>query len=642
MSELRSDRVPAAATAKPADMAQRPAQGVSAVVILIAAAAILYVARDVLQPLAIGLLLTFALAPVVSFLRKRHVPRILAVVLSVGFAFALIGVYSAVVGAQVAGLAQNIPSYQANIIAKVRNLQEMGAGEGILSRITTAVQNVGAQLNQGQAVVDAQAPMPVEIIDRTSPITTLLSYIVPLISPFATLGLIIVLVIFMLLEREELRDRFIRLVGYDDLHRTTQALQDAGRRVGRYLLAQLLVNTLYAVPITVGLWLLGIPNALLWGSLTLVLRFIPYVGPILGMVLPLFLAVAVAPGWSLLLWTAALFIGMELISNNIVEPWLYGSRTGLSSLAIIVAAIFWTWLWGPLGLLLSTPLTVCLVVLGRHVPQFSYLNVLLGNEPVLEPHARLYQRLLAGDPEEATDHAETYLAEEYLVDFYDEIGVPALILGEKDRQRGVLSDVQRVQVRDTVHDLIANLNDIAEEEENDVEASEDAKVEWTKRQDTLASAAPDGTGKTVLCMGGRGDLDDAAAMMVAQCLEVLGAEAETANHQTLRLDRIQALPSVKADAIVVVYLNPRSLPQARQVVRRLKRMRPNIRIGLLVPDAAEDRGAAMSPDTTNADFVAGSIAQAIGEALSDTSAIPLRQPQSRIGFQRKRLEAGAA
>lgn len=642
MSELRSDRVPAAATAKPADMAQRPAQGVSAVVILIAAAAILYVARDVLQPLAIGLLLTFALAPVVSFLRKRHVPRILAVVLSVGFAFALIGVYSAVVGAQVAGLAQNIPSYQANIIAKVRNLQEMGAGEGILSRITTAVQNVGAQLNQGQAVVDAQAPMPVEIIDRTSPITTLLSYIVPLISPFATLGLIIVLVIFMLLEREELRDRFIRLVGYDDLHRTTQALQDAGRRVGRYLLAQLLVNTLYAVPITVGLWLLGIPNALLWGSLTLVLRFIPYVGPILGMVLPLFLAVAVAPGWSLLLWTAALFIGMELISNNIVEPWLYGSRTGLSSLAIIVAAIFWTWLWGPLGLLLSTPLTVCLVVLGRHVPQFSYLNVLLGNEPVLEPHARLYQRLLAGDPEEATDHAETYLAEEYLVDFYDEIGVPALILGEKDRQRGVLSDVQRVQVRDTVHDLIANLNDIAEEEENDVEASEDAKVEWTKRQETLASAAPDGTGKTVLCMGGRGDLDDAAAMMVAQCLEVLGAEAETANHQTLRLDRIQALPSVKADAIVVVYLNPRSLPQARQVVRRLKRMRPNIRIGLLVPDAAEDRGAAMSPDTTNADFVAGSIAQAIGEALSDTSAIPLRQPQSRIGFQRKRLEAGAA
>ncbi|TIL63169.1 MAG: AI-2E family transporter, partial [Mesorhizobium sp.] len=226
-------------------------------------------------------------------------------------------------------------------------------------------------------------PIPVEIVAHEKPLQVLQNLIAPLLSPLASAGLVIVVVIFMLMEREDLRDRFIRLVGYGDLHRTTQALQDAGKRVGQYLLMQLVVNIVYAVPITIGLWVLGIPNALLWGMLALALRFVPYIGPIIGALLPLFLALAVAPGWALLLWTAALFIVMELITGNVIEPWLYGSRTGLSPLAIIVAAIFWTWLWGPLGLVLSTPLTVCLVVLGRHVPQFEFLDVLFGNEPVL-------------------------------------------------------------------------------------------------------------------------------------------------------------------------------------------------------------------------------------------------------------------
>lgn len=194
-----------------------------------------------------------------------------------------------------------------------------------------------------------------EIIARSNPIETLGNLIIPLIGPFATAGLVVVLVIFMLLEREDLRDRFIRLVGLGDLHKTTAALQEAGKRVGKYLLMQLVVNTLYAIPITIGLWLLGIPNAILWGLLTLVLRFVPYIGPLIGMILPLFLALAIAPGWSLVAWVAGLFIVTELTSNNIVEPWLYGSHTGLSSLAIIVSAIFWSWLWGPVGLMLSTP-----------------------------------------------------------------------------------------------------------------------------------------------------------------------------------------------------------------------------------------------------------------------------------------------
>ncbi|RVD27172.1 AI-2E family transporter, partial [Mesorhizobium sp. M4A.F.Ca.ET.020.02.1.1] len=378
------------------------------------------------------------------------------------------------------------------------------------------------------------------IVAHEKPLQVLQNLIAPLLSPLASAGLVIVVVIFMLMEREDLRDRFIRLVGYGDLHRTTQALQDAGKRVGQYLLMQLVVNIVYAVPITIGLWVLGIPNALLWGMLALALRFVPYIGPIIGALLPLFLALAVAPGWALLLWTAALFIVMELITGNVIEPWLYGSRTGLSPLAIIVAAIFWTWLWGPLGLVLSTPLTVCLVVLGRHVPQFEFLDVLFGNEPVLEPHARLYQRLLAGDPDEATDHAEEYLEDKYLFEFYDKVAIPALLLGEHDRMRGVLDDEQRRLVAGSAEALVANLDDSAQQEaeEEEVEpeaagsgddkagerkASERRPGEDKEAEEVEEVNLPDGTGIAVLCAGGRDELDDAAAAMLAQVLEVQGA-----------------------------------------------------------------------------------------------------------------------
>jgi AI-2E family transporter len=271
-------------------------------------------------------------------------------------------------------------------------------------------------------------------------------------------------VIFMLLEREELRDRFIRLVGSNDLHRTTQVLEEAGHRVGRYLLTQLLVNLIYAVPIGVGLYLIGVPNAVLWGLLTLVLRFVPYIGSVLAAAFPLFLSFAVAPDWSAVLWTAALFAGVELITSNIVEPWLYGSRTGVTPLAIIIAAIFWTWLWGPLGLVISTPLTVCLVVLGRHVPQFELFDILFGDEPVLEPHARLYQRLLAGDAIEATSRAEEAVEEDYLVDYYRDVGLPALLLAQNDVARGVLTAEQEGRISTAARAMVDELQEVAVEE----------------------------------------------------------------------------------------------------------------------------------------------------------------------------------
>lgn len=608
------------------------------VVTIIGVTAILYLAKDVLLPFAIALLLTFALAPIVSRLRKWSVPKVVAVILTVMITFLVISAFAFLVATQVSNLAQNIPTYQANIVEKVRSLKEMGAGGGLIERLTFMVERVGKELQAGtqqSANVPGPQPLPVEIIYRESPLDILRNIVVPLVSPFATAGLVVVVVIFMLLEREGLRDRFIRLAGYGDLHKTTEALQDAGKRVGRYLLMQLLINTIYAVPIALGLWLLNIPNAMLWGLLTLVLRFVPYIGPAIGMILPMLLTVAVSPGWAPLLWTVGLFIAMELISNNVLEPWLYGSQTGLSPLAIIIAAIFWAWLWGPLGLVLSTPLTVCLVVLGRHVSQFEFLDVLLGDEPVLEPHARVYQRLLAGDPYEAADYAEDFLEDEYLVSFYDKVGLPALALAELDRQRGVMSDEQRIRFASAAQTLVHELNEMAGEEEE--ENGEQAAASKEKNDDEPPDEGlPDGEGHTLLCIGGRGEIDDAAAAMVVQVLEVQGAMASAASHEMMEPDGFKELAVDDFDTVILTYLNAASFAQARHAVRRLKRRDPRLRVGLLVPMAADDdsHATAITEERTNADFVVSSIAEAVRIAFADNAAKPLknlpkRRPQRR-------------
>lgn len=625
--------------------AQTSLPTVATVVAIIAA---LYFGREVFLPLAIALLITFALAPLVSSLRRLRVPRIAAVIASVFLAFSVLALFAFILAFQVSELAQNVTTYQTNILTKVRSLKEAGAGAGIVEQLSRVVERVGREIEKQEPPTPAigeepkRDPLPVEIVPSQGPIQALQNMIAPLVGPLATAGLVVIVVIFMLLEREELRDRFIRLAGYGDLHRTTEALQDAGRRVGQYLLMQLVVNVAYAIPITIGLWLLGIPNAPLWGLLTLVLRFVPYIGPAIGMILPLFLALAVAPGWSLVLWTAALFIVVELISNNIIEPWLYGSRTGLSPLAVIVAAIFWTWLWGPLGLVLSTPLTVCLVVLGRHVPQFEFLDVLFGNEPVLEPQARLYQRLLAGDPDEATDHAEEMLDEEYLIDFYRKVAIPALLIGEQDRARGVMSDDQRRQVAASAMILVANLEDIAQEEADEEEAppvQDAAKVEENPAENSGEIAdLPDGAGRSVLCAGGRGELDDAAAAMLAQVLQVQGATASIAGHSDMEPAGIRRLKLENVDTLIVGFLNANSVKHARFLVRRCKRARPALRVGIVFwPETGgSDKDVAFKlAEDINADFVAFGIIDAAIGALSDAPPIRLKQTRKRIARRRR-------
>ncbi|WP_411971156.1 AI-2E family transporter [Mesorhizobium sp. BR1-1-9] len=629
------------------------------VVAMIATVAILYVAKEVLLPLAIAVLLTFALAPIVSLLRKLKLPRMIAVLGAVAWAFVLVSLFSLIVATQVSQVAQDIPTYQSNILEKIRTLKETGSEDGLISRLGKVFERVNTEINKsqpnGQADVEQttkqQDPLLVQIFSPQRPIETLRNIIEPLIGPLATTGLVIIVVIFMLLEREELRDRFIRLVGYSDLHRTTQALQDAGSRVGQYLLMQLVVNIVYGVPLAIGLWFLGIPNALLWGMLAVVLRFVPFIGPVIAAVIPLFLAFAVAPGWSLLVWTGALFILAELVISNVVEPWLYGSHTGLSPLAIIVAAVFWAWLWGPVGLVLSTPLTVCLVVLGRHVPQFEFLQILFGDEPVLDPKERLYQRLLADDIDEATDNAEEMLEEKYLIEFHSTVAIPALLLGEQDRARGALTATQLANLAENARTLVANLNEIAaeeEEEEEDEHAEKEGASadpgEEDEDQAEFAPDLPDGAGKSVLCIGGRGDLDDVAAAMLAQVISIEGADCVAASHRDLLPARIRKLPLEARDAVVVGFLNRDSFKHAVFVVRRLRRLAPRARIGIALWHDTHDKpreDAAGLAEQLEADFVAFNVVDCVTGALSNEEPRQVKKRKQR-NLRRPRVRQGVA
>ena len=272
-----------------------------------------------------------------------------------------------------------------------------------------------------------------------------------------TVGIVFVVAIFILLQREDLRDRLIRLFGATDLHRTTAALDDAARRLSKYFLTQLGINATFGLVIGIGLYFIGVPNPVLWGMLSALLRFVPYIGSFIAAGLPIALAAAVEPGWSMAIWTAALYVVVELLVGQAVEPMLYGHSTGLSPLAVVVAAIFWSWLWGPIGLILSMPLTLCLVVLGRYVERLEFLAVLLGDRPALTPVERFYQRILAGDADEAQDHAELLLKDRSLSSYYDEVALKGLQLAANDAQRGVLHQEQLERVKNTIKELVSEL-----------------------------------------------------------------------------------------------------------------------------------------------------------------------------------------
>jgi predicted PurR-regulated permease PerM/GAF domain-containing protein len=553
---------------------------------IVLAIAGLYFGQDIFVPFALAVLLSFALTPLVNRLRRWRLPRIAAVLVAVTLAFILIAGITFVVGRQLVQLANNLPTYQTTITDKIRSLQTSAPGGGIVDKVTTTIQDLGKELSGEEKAPDnppaqttgsrlgsggAQEPVTVRLeAPQAKPLEIIQTVVGPLLAPLATAGLVVIFVIFVLLEREDLRDRFIKLAGAGDLQKSTQAINDAAARVSRYLLMQLVVNLTYGVPIGIALYFIGVPNALLWGLLAAVLRFIPYLGPFLAALFPIALAVAVDPGWTMLFWVVGLFLVAELVSNNVVEPWLYGSSTGLSSLAIIMAAIFWTSLWGPVGLFLATPLTVCLVVIGRYVPQLEFLGVLLGSDPVLAPEERLYQRLLAGNLEEAVEMAEDYVDEHSSRELYDNVAIPALRLAENDRQRSTTDTNYRRLVADTAICVVREVEDHIREKANSGNEAD--------RDDDRAPSTREGSPLSVLCLAGRTELDRAAAEMMAQVLEERSIGARVLPPIAVSQGALGQLDLQGVDVVCLSYLHPQPQVYARYICRRLRRRAPHMKL----------------------------------------------------------------
>lgn len=572
------------------------------ILLTVAIVAALYLGQDVLIPLALAILLSFALGPPVTWLYRRGLPRVPAVLAVMMVVTFLLGGFTALVASQLTHLAQQLPTYEMNLRAKAKEIAEAAPSGGMFSRAADLVRDVNREidkittsgdqsLSQDSAVPEqARTPIPVEIHDPPEkPLAALATFAGPLVQPIATAGIVLVFIIFVLLQREDLRDRMIRLFGMNDVHRATAAISDAAKRIGRYLLMQLVVNLLYGIPVGIGLYLIGVPNALLWGLLATVLRFVPYLGPILAAVAPIALSLAVDPSWTTPLLTIALFVVLELFTNNVLEPWLYGASTGLSPLALIVAAVFWTTLWGPVGLLLATPLTVCLVVLGRHVPQLHLFEVLLGDTPVLEPDVKFYQRLLASDPHDAEELADDMLDERPLAEVFGQVVLPALISAEQDRQRGVLLPVRSREIAGWVIEIVDGLAEAANEVAPPAAVEQDISLR-------------------VLCVGARGAPDVAAASMVAHLLRRSGVAAEVSDASTI----LRAPGQIGGfDAVCLSYLDAEAQRQARRLVSRLRARQTEevlICLGLwgLAPDAIDS-----ARDATHADIVVSTLGQAV-------------------------------
>ena len=457
---------------------------------------------------------------------------------------------------------------------------------------------------------------------------TIGAFITPLIHPLATTGIVVIFVIFILLQREDLRNRLIRLAGAHDLQKTTAALDDAAARLSSLFLTQLALNAAFGVVIGTGLWLIGVPSPVLWGILAGVLRFVPYIGSIISAAFPLALAAAVDPGWSMLISTAALFLVIEPLVGHVIEPLVYGHSTGLSPVAVVAAATFWTWLWGPIGLVLATPLTVCLVVLGRHVERLEFLDVMLGDRPALSPPEIFYQRVLAGDPAEAADKAEEVLKERSLSAYYDEVALEGLRLARTDARRGVLDDTRLDRIRDTVREVVEDLEDHEDSQPTGVtsDAEASAAVEATDESASTSDLPVLSDSELtpafrseipVLCIAGQGALDEAAATMLAQLLRKHGLNVRVEGANALSTDNIFRLETEGVALACLCYLDAGSPAHMRYAVRRIRRKLPAARVVLACLTGVGETTAEQLGEAARADLMATSLHEVVRLCLQE-------------------------
>jgi len=613
----------------------------------------LYFGREIFVPIALAILLSFVLAPLVGVLQRIRMPRGLAVVSVVILAFVLIFAMGSLLATQLTQLAGDLPRYQSTISEKIQSFRETTAGRGTLERASGMLKDLSKELEKPKdaaagtgSILSPKAPapltpVPVEVRQPDpSALESLQSLISPLLHPLATTGIIIIFVIFILLQREDLRNRLIRLAGSHDLQRTTAALDDAAGRLSRLFLIQLLLNGTFGVVIGLGLWLIGIPSAILWGILAAVLRFVPYIGAAIAAAFPLALAVAVDPSWSILLWTIALFLVVEPIVGHVIEPMVYGHSTGLSPVAVVASATFWTALWGPIGLVLATPLTVCLVVLGRHVERLEFLDVMFGDRPALTPPEIFYQRMLAGDPTEAAEKAEEFLKERSLSSYYDEVALKGLQLAQVDAERGALDDERLTKIRDAVDEFTNNLSDQDDRLPPKLRSTTDAEA--TSAVESVAEDAPYedlpvlSKGELpsewqseypVLCLAGRSFLDEAAAIMLGQLSTAHGLAARVEGAEALSTANIFRLETAGVAVVCLVYMDASGPAHMRYSVRRLRRKLPKatIILGCWMKDM-DPAGLELLRDGAKADLVAASLGEAIKLCIEATGIDSHRQP----------------
>jgi hypothetical protein len=474
-------------------------------------------------------------------------------------------------------------------------------------------------------------PIPVEV-KQPDPgaLQTLVALITPLIHPLATTGIVVIFVIFILMQKQDLRNRLVRLAGSQDLQRTTAALDDAGQRLSRLFLTQLGLNAAYGVVVGLALWFIGVPSAPLWGMLAMILRFVPYIGAIISAIFPLILAAAVGPDWTMALWTGALFLVLEPAVGQVIEPLLFGHSTGLSPVAVIASATFWTWLWGPVGLILATPLTICLVVLGRHVERLSFLDVMLGDKPALSPAELVYQRLLARDPVEAAEQAQKLLKHKPLVAYYDEVLVEGLRLAQADAERGLLDDDLKVRIRDAVAEIVDDLGDHKDKVAvaPELEDSDDATTPLAQLDQAEKSPSPPmqellpqwRTPKPVLCIPGLGLLDETVALMVAQLVERQGIGARAEQADALSMARVFSLDTKEVALVCLCYVENATSAQVRYAVRRLRRKAPNAFILVALVGGTDNLDEQAVREFANVELVKRSLADTVEKILERSSA----------------------
>lgn len=530
-----------------------------AVVLTSALLGAFYLGQDVLIPLALASLVTFLLAPLVGRL-SRWIGNVGAVIVAMSLMLGATLGLGWSLGAQTIDFAKQLPSYKENIRVKIRSIRT--PGQGTLDRLSDTVEDLEKELpgNENENGSRRSRSDVIRVTDETGSIWERLRTMAsPIVGPLGTASLVFLLSAFMLLKREDLRSRVIRLVGQGRISATTKALDDAGTRVRRYLLMQLVVNVTYGIPLAIGLYIIGVPNAALWGALAAILRFVPYIGPWIAAIFPILLSLAVSPTWVMPMQTMGLFIVLELISNNVLEPWLYGASTGVSSIALIVSAVFWTWMWGPVGLVLSTPFTVCLVVMGRHIPQLSFLSVVLGEEEALTPAEDCYHRLLRAGEHDELEFAESYLNNHQLVDLYDSVLIPVTISAEEDYRTAAIDREQLKTISEALNELV---NEVGERMIGAVEvAGKDSSSEYC-----------------VHCVSARAARDDAAGIMAAQVLRLQGFDAQSTSASKGTGEAIADLEDRLPELACISVVSPSRPVHARNLLQRIRQTLPEQKI----------------------------------------------------------------